>query len=295
MGWRVVYIQSSSKLSLNLDSLQVRYYNEKFNINLDEIECIVVEDYRCSLTARLLSKVCEEGINIVFCNNEKMPVGALHSFNNNSRTAKYSKIQLNFNLRKKALLWKEIIEIKIKNQLNVLDNNMKNSHYLEKYLSNVLIGDQDNKEGQAARIYFKELFGKDFTRGGDNIVNYCLNYTYQIIRSRLAQEIVNRGFNPSHGLYHKSEYNYFNLADDLIEVYRPLVDQFVINILKEDRPYYLTPIIKEKLLGIYEYKIKFGEAKMKLSDSIKYFLNQIVDIYNAKANHIEKFPTLNIE
>jgi CRISPR-associated protein Cas1 len=279
MGWRTIYIQEATKLSLNLDNLEVLYSNHKYYIALEEIDNIVIEDYKTVLTARLISKLCEEGINIIFTDMKKTPVGAIHSLNGNSRTAKYTKLQLNLDKEKRIILWQKIIIVKISSQAINLDKFGKESDLLYKYISEVLPGDISNKEGIAARVYFKQLFGPEFVRFEDDIVNYSLNYVYQLVRSKIAQNIIAKGFHPSFGIFHKSEYNYFNLADDLIEPYRPLCDYFIYDILKKYEYDFLTPNYKEQLMEVFYFKVKINGKKVKLLDSIGLYMNHIFDIY----------------
>ncbi len=293
MSWRTVYISDAAKVSLNLDCLQVIHQKQKYNIALNEIATVIIEDYKTVITVRLLARLSELGINVVFTSKNKMPVGALHPLSNNSRTAKVSRIQLELDKVRQQNIWKQIIEIKINNQAEVLDYFQIESKYLKQYSQEVELGDISNKEGQAARIYFKKLFGEKFVRFSDDIYNYCLNYAYQVIRSKIAQAIIDRGLNPSIGIFHRGEYNYFNLADDLIEPYRPLVDFYVCLMLEEDQPEYLTVELKKKLLQIYQLKVAINNRNMKLIDSIKVYMNNIVDFYNGKTNEVTKFPKIN--
>lgn len=292
MGWRTVYIQEASKLSLNLDNLQVQHAGTKYYVALEEIDNVIIEDYKSVITCRLLAKFCETGINVIFTTPNKMPIGAIHSFNNNARTAKYSKMQLAVTKEKIRIIWMNIIKIKINNQISVLDNLDKNSKYLEIYIDEVEPGDITNREGLAARAYYRELFGEEFLRFEDDIVNYSLNYIYQVIRSKIAQEIINKGFHPSFGLFHKSEYNYFNLADDIIEPYRPLCDYFVYKLLEMYDVKYLTPEYKEKIFGIYYMKVKIGDKKMKLIDSIGIYMNSIFKVYSNSDEYTIVYPEL---
>lgn len=295
MSWRIIYVENASKLSLNLDNLQVVHNLEKYNINLDEISTIVIEDYKSIITSRLLSKLCELGINVIFTSVNKMPVGSLHPYTNNSRTSKVNKQQLRISNVAKNLIWKEIIEKKIKLQAKVLEINKIKDNYLNKYAEEVVPGDLKNKEGQAARIYFKKLFGSEFIRFEEDIINYSLNYTYQTIRSKISQIIIARGLNPSLGIHHKSEYNYFNLSDDTIEVYRPIIDYYVLQAIKESNIKYLTPEFKEKLLNIYNYKICIGEKKMKLKNSIEIYVGHLYNRIVGTDIKIKEFPNFIIE
>lgn len=295
MGWRIVYIENAAKLSLNLDCLQVKYMQRKYNINLDEISSVVIEDYKCVITARLLSRFCEEGINVIFTKINKMPVGALHSLDNNSRTAKVSKKQLEVSKERKRLVWKQIIEIKLNNQAATLDHFKLNSKYIKKYATEIELGDISNKEGQAARLYFKIMFGKDFTRDQEILVNYCLNYSYQLVRSKLAQELVSRGIHPAFGIFHRGEYNYFNLADDIIEPYRPIVDAYIREVLMDDKYTFLSPKLKDELLEIFILKITIGSSQMKLIDSIKLYVNNVLNCIFSEGDTINNYPRWLVE
>ncbi len=292
MSWRTVYIDDASKLSLNLDCLQVIHQKQKYNIALNEIATIIIEDYKTVITARLLSRLAEVGINVIFTTKNKMPIGAIHPFSNNARTAKVSRIQLELSKKRQQEIWKQIIEIKINNQAVVLDYFKIESNYLKQYALEVELGDISNKEGQAARIYFKKLFGEKFIRFSDDIYNYCLNFSYQVIRSKIAQAIIDRGLNPAIGVFHRGEYNYFNLADDLIEPYRPIVDKFICDVLEQEAPEYLTVELKKKLLQVYQVIVEINNKKMKLVDSIKIYMNNILDFYNGKTDYITKYPQL---
>lgn len=295
MSWRTIYVENASKLSLNLDNLQVVHNHEKYNINLDEIGSIILEDYKSVITARLLAKLCELGINVVFTSVNKMPVGSMHPYTNNARTSKVNKQQIKLSETTKFLIWQEIIIMKISLQAKVLVLNNIEDNYLEKYEKEVTPGDRNNKEGQAARIYFKKLFGTEFVRFEDEIINYALNYTYQTIRSKIAQVILARGLNPSFGIHHKSEYNYFNLSDDIIEVYRPLIDHYVLQAINKSGVKYLTPEFKEELLNIYNYKICIGAKKMKLKNSIEIYVGHIYNRIMGIEDKIKEFPNFIVE
>lgn len=292
MGWRTIYIQDASKLSLNLDNLEVKNNGTKYFIALEEIDNIVVEDYKTVITARLLSKLCEVGISVVFTTPNKMPVGSLHALTCNSRTSKYTKEQLKLSIKNGKLFWSEIVTTKISSQGDVLERLGKNSEIIRRYETEVLPGDKANREGLAARAYFREMFGRDFIRFEDDIINYSLNYIYQIMRSKIAQSIVAKGFHPSFGLFHRNEYNYFNLADDLIEPYRPLCDYYIYKLLEDGKTKFLTPEYKEKIYGIYYMKIELGGKKMKLIDSIDVYMHSIFGVYSTLKFEDIKYPYL---
>jgi CRISPR-associated protein Cas1 len=134
-------------------------------------------------------------------------------------------------------LWTNIVRAKIQNQADCLElSGNLGAEYLRAIAQKVRSGDPDNLEGLASAFYFRNLFDKHFTRSTDTRVNSALNYGYAIIRGAIARILVSHGFLPAFGIHHHSEQNAFNLADDLIEPFRPLVDLFVrVNFRHESR------------------------------------------------------------
>jgi len=141
---------------------------------------------------------------------------------------------------------------------------------LTKYLKEIELGDKTNREGHAAKVYFNALFGKKFSRDDEeNVINAALNYGYAIVRGMIARSIICYGLEPSLGLFHSSELNSYNLADDFIEVFRPVVDLHVsgrFDISEVDRA--LTPEIKRELYGIVNYDMLVRGEKHILSNCI---------------------------
>lgn len=292
MGWRTVFVDNANKLSLSLDNLIVIHKNEKYSISLTEIESVIVTDYKCVITSRLLARCCELGINFIFTKQNKMPVGALHCLENNTRSSKMFKEQLFMTKELRQQIWQNIIEIKLHNQVCVLKKYNKQYEIVEKYSKEVEIGDITNKEGQAARVYFKKLFGYYFTRDDEDIMNYSLNYAYQVVRSRIAQVLLAKGLNPSVGVFHRNEYNYFNLSDDMIEVFRPIVDDYIINLVSSYEYSYLTPNLKISIANVVNTNVLVNDKKYKLSNAIDEYLNDIVKIICLKQEKIKKVPRL---
>ena len=134
----------------------------------------------------------------------------------------------------KKRLWKQVVEAKIKNQAAVLNAIGQDGTILKPYYSNVKSGDSDNREGIAARVYWNALFGKGFVRDTDEEgINTLLNYGYAVLRAGMARAIMGSGLYPAFGLFHKNRYNAFPLADDLMEPFRPFVDEIVFGLIQE--------------------------------------------------------------
>lgn len=291
MGWRIICIEEAYRINYKLNSIGVLQKDEVIWINLDEIDIIIIESLYCNTTIKLLTEISKKGINVLFCGENHMPIGVLTSINDNQRTAKYNRIQFGWKKEVKQRVWTKIIKHKILLQIVCLYklNKMDKIEMLKNYMNEVESGDITNREGLAAKVYFHELFGLDFvrTRKAEDIINSSLNYIYQVIRAKLAQEIIAHGYIPTLGIYHCSEYNYFGLADDFIEVYRPIVDFYVVQLINEENVTYLTPFFKEKLLNLLYSNIQFGNSKHKIIESIRLFIVNITDsISNEKVDEI---------
>lgn len=281
MGWRIICIEEASRINYKLNSIGIIQKEEIVWINLDEIDMIIMESQSCNTSIKLLSELSKKGINILFCGDNHMPIGMLTSINNNQRTAKYNRLQLEWKNDIKQQVWTKIIKQKIVLQMVCLFKLNKHDKIdlLKSYIKEVQNGDITNREGLSAKVYFHELFGLDFIRkrNAEDIINSSLNYIYQVVRAKLSQEIVAHGYLPTIGIFHSSEYNYFGLADDFIEVYRPILDYYTIELINNEEVTYLTPYFKEKLLNILYEPILYGNNKHKIIESIRLFVIDITD------------------
>lgn len=221
MAFRSILISEATKINLDLNNIVIQYNGDNYHINIDEISNLVLDDARCLVSLRLLSELCEKGINVILTDSSHKPIGTLTTLYNNVRAPQKNKEQINWDNSVKGYLWTEIVKNKIQNQRNVLVhlNKKDKIQIMDEYIQSIEYGDKTNREGLASRTYFKELFGISFKRFNEDIINFCLNYAYQILRSKISQEIVALGYQPSFGICHKNEYNTFNLADDFIEVF----------------------------------------------------------------------------
>ena len=204
------------------------------------------------------------------------------------------KNQIEWDKNTKIYLWTEIVKYKIQNQIITLKKVGKTEKIvlLEQMLSDIVLGDLTNKEGIASRVYFKELFGNTFKRFDETIINYALNYIYQIIRSKIAQEIVACGFVPALGICHRSEFNLYNLADDFIEVFRPICDYYVYEILTNTMDDYLTPNIKRDIIDILNYKVKFQNGEYKIHIVIQFYIQNLFKYLETGDTSFIHFPKL---
>lgn len=281
MGWRIVCIEEAMRINYQLNSIGVLQKDEIVWICLDEIDMIIIETLMCNTSIKLLSEIAKKGISLVICGENHMPLGVLQGISDNQRAAKYNRYQIEWDKAVKQVVWQKIVKQKILLQMVVLYKmkKLEKIEILKGYIEQVEKGDITNREGLAAKVYFHELFGLDFVRkrNADDIINSSLNYIYQIARAKIAQEIVAHGYISSLGIFHCSEYNYFGLADDIIEVYRPIIDYYTIQLIEEEEVEFMTSMFKEKLLNIMYQYINFGKSKQKIIESIRLYVISITD------------------
>jgi len=156
----------------------------------------------------------------------------------------------------KKRLWKQVVRTKIHHQAEVLIQHTGKDEGLQALAERVRSGDPDNLEAQAARRYWQALLGKDFRRLTSPTVqddpNTLLNYGYTVMRAAVARAVSSCGLHPALGIYHKNLSNPFCLIDDLMEPYRPLVDNLVATWVKDGHPLTLSPETKRPLAGLLD-------------------------------------------
>lgn len=282
MSWRNLMIDDGEHLKVYLDNIEIHKGENKYTLPLSDIGVIVLDGMMTSITTRLLSVCSSYNVVLVICDKKHLPVGMYLPFNQHSRTVKIIRKQIRWANDKKRKLWQQIIKYKINNQSKVMyhyTNNKEKYLQLQEYIEEVKLGDETNREGHSAKVYFNTLFGNEFYRDTDCIENAMMNYGYAIVRAYIARTISSYGYNPGLGVFHKSEYNAFCLADDILEVFRPVVDAYVIlYLLKNEDIQFLTQEIRAYLVGILSKRIIFEEKYQKISTIINKFTLQCFDI-----------------
>lgn len=260
-GWRTLHIDQGMELSLHLGQVQGVREGQKYSLPLEDINLIVIES-GVSLSSNLLAECLSMGVPALFCDSKRMPVGFLNSLTNHSRNSAIAHEQVIIPKYFKNKLWQCIIKQKILNQAWCLKKAGRPAWgELEALAAEVQSGDYSYKESHAARIYFPALFGDGFTRQGFRGrsaagINLALNYAYAVVRARIAASIAEAGLLPQFGIFHKNAQNPFNLADDLIEPFRPIVDHYILknfpsavgDSLEKEQRALLIAVLHEELL-----------------------------------------------
>lgn len=258
------------------------------SVCLDDIDIVIVENQQTTITSALLSNLALANISVVFVDDKHNPSAISMGLYKNSRTSKIQKSQINIKKPRLNRLWQTIIYSKISNQADTL-NTIKNDEYLYSLLKKINSGDRHNIEAVGASYYFKELFGKNFYRNNkEDNRNIALNYGYSIIRSSICRYIIAYGLNPSFGIWHSSELNAFNLADDLIEPFRPIIDRYVLNNISKDNP--VSSQNKQELVGLLYAKVINAQNQHTLvNEAIKSIVSSYQSFCLDKREDIELF------
>lgn len=274
MSFRTVVITKQSKLNYKNRYLAVKSELEEKYIHLSEIDTIIVDSIAVSISSYLLKELADNKINIIFCDEKHNPFGELSSFYSSHNTSKKILTQIKWNNKQKDELWSLIVKNKIINQALLLHKiNSDNYELLMSYVNDVRVGDKTNREAHSAKVYFNSLFTKKFVRNANDDINAALNYGYSILLSNFNKEIINNGYLTQLGIHHKSEFNQFNLACDLMEPFRPIIDNFVYyNQTREfDSKYKLD------LINIFNNNYKYLGKNYTLKDIIKMYTKNTLD------------------
>lgn len=282
MSFRTVVITRQSKINYKNRFLVVKHDSDETYIHLSEIDTIIVDSISVSISAYLLKELSDNKINIIFCDEKHNPYGELSSFYSRHNSSKKIKEQFEWKKTIKDELWAKIVENKIINQANLLKKiHSKKYELIISYVAEITPGDKTNREGHSAKVYFNELFGKNFSRNDDSNINAALNYGYAVLLSTINKEIINNGFLTQMGIHHKNEYNEFNLTCDLMEPFRVLIDHFVyFNQNREfDKDYKLD------IVNIFNKNYMYNGKKYLLKDIIKMYVKNTLDAME----NIEKY------
>lgn len=265
---RTLVFSNPMTLSLKNCQLVLAYKDDpdnKVTIPIEDIGVVIIEHQQVSITIPLMNALVEGNVQVVMCNNRGMPSAMLQSFEGNNLQGENLRNQMGAGEVLKKQLWKQIVEAKIRNQAALLNKVGQEGDRLKQYYQNVKSGDADNREGIAARIYFSELFGESFLR--DRTVpgiNALLNYGYAILRAATARALVSSGLLPAIGIFHHNRSNAFPLADDVMEPYRPYVDEIVYDMALQAK-LDLTKEVKAELINVLYADTQFSKVTRPLS------------------------------
>lgn len=289
---RTLCFSSIGKLSVKLEQLVWEDENgEKTTIPVEDIGFVILESERISVSAACLHFLAEKNVALVVCDKGHTPSAQLLPYAANLTSQETIEAQLAATEAVQGRLWRQICRRKILNQAGLMEllgatENLSSMKILATQMKN---GDPANCEGQAARIYFHALGPDGFRRNRNGEwPNAALNYGYAILRAAVARALVGSGLCCFRGIHHHNRYNPFCLADDVMEPYRPYVDQYVLGRISPfDVPRSeLTKEMKVRLLQMLTCDVNLGEYRRPLMVALSYTTASLAKCYLGKTNEL---------
>ena len=275
------------------------------SVPVEDIGVVVLEHPQTTVTLPLLNALSDNNAAVVLCGGDRMPNAMLLNLDSNRTQGESYRAQIEASEPLRKGLWKQIVEAKIRNQAALLDNGGKaglgvsamiggtgfmvtqalldklgrDGGLLKPYWSNVRSGDADNREGAAARVYWSELFGRGFVRSREGEApNNLLNYGYTILRAAVARALMGSGLFPAFGIFHRNRYNAFPLADDVMEPYRPYVDEAVFGLSARGESR-LTAQTKQELLRLLFADTRFDDLVRPLDVGLSFTTSSLAKCF----------------
>ena len=270
-GFRILEITQPSEIHVTANQLTVEQIIEpkkkrKVSVPLEDLELIICTGANIRLSTMALSVLSENKIGVVIIGKDYMPSSIVLPYDANVRNASIAKSQLNMNEELKSILWKKIVQKKIENQAKCLTLlGLDGTKELIEMIDTVKPNDPDNVEGITAKFYFQQ-FHPGLVRRNDDPINSVLNYGYAIVRNTMIRDVVCAGFYPAIGIHHEGPFNGFNLADDLIEPWRPFVD--LLSFQMEGRNEILDKEERRRLAMVTRHACIMDNRRVSVKDGI---------------------------
>lgn len=282
MGYRQVIIKKSEKLHFKDKQLIIDKDNQSTKIPLEDINYILIEDSSTILTTRLLAELGKNAISLIVCDERFDPTSIMYPYNYHFKQLDVFTHQLEIDDSIKNEFWNQIVKRKIENSIRVLEMTSKEEFPISKlneYINEVIDGDSKNREGLAAKIYFRSIFGSDFIRFYDDNINAALNYGYTILASAIIRNLAVYGLNTYLGIHHNSKINNFNLAYDFLEPYRSVIDKFVYD-NKDDIVLPLSFEFRKKLINLLNKEVLHQNKKYTIEYSISLLIKSYIKSFS---------------
>lgn len=289
---RTLSFTSFGKLSFHLKQLVWDGENDvHYTFPIEDIGFVFIDSNRIEITSKTLQMLSESNVAVIICDDAHMPSAQILPLSAHSISQEIVEAQLNTTEAVNGRIWKKIIRQKILNQSTLLDGYDKiDSEKLLALANRVKNYDPENLEAQAARIYFRALApNKEFTRNRyGNWPNPVLNYGYMVLRAAVARACVGSGLLCIKGIHHHNRYNAFCLADDVMEPYRPFVDQYVFDRVMAEFPDQeeITKEMRAVLLEFLTCDVMINNKRSPLMIALSYTTASLVRYYQEQTTEL---------
>lgn len=262
---RVIEVGAKAHLHFSLGQLVVENAEGRHTVPVEDIGFLILDNPAVTHSSALFAKCLANQVAVLICDERHLPAGMLLPMCGHSTQAAFVLKQAAAGQALKKRLWKQIVQAKLRAQIDTATRHGAEADALRALAGRVRAGDPDNREAQAAKVYFRLLFGADFRRlDADNAVNGMLNYGYAVMRAACARALVGAGLNLSFGIHHHNQYDAFCLADDVMEPLRPLVDWKVRELARRAEGAALDRGAKNALLGCLSEECRFDARRAPL-------------------------------
>ena len=287
-----ILLENKASISTKNLQLVIKTETRESTIPIEDIGYLVIDHPEIYLSIPALNLLIDNNTAVIICNTNHLPNGMFLNLNSHHIQQEIFKNQINASAPLKKQLWQQTIIEKITNQGILLQKITSKNNNFEFLASKVLSGDSSNMEGVAANFYWKSFFEHNFKRErfGDYPNNF-LNYGYAILRAATARALSGSGLLNTLGIHHKSKYNAFALADDIMEPFRPIVDEKVAEIMQNYSEQELNTAIKAELLQILTRTVYFKEEKSPLMVALQKTASSLQQCYTGERKKI-KYPKL---
>lgn len=301
---KTLFFGNPAYLSIKNSQLVVKCTNQETQqefvrtVPIEDIGVVVLEDRQITITNVALDALLQNNCAVITCDEKHMPAGMLLPLEGNTIQSERFANQIDASQPLKKQLWQQTIQAKIRNQASVLKRlSGVEVGCMLAWANDVKSGDSDNLEGRSAAYYWKNIFPNlpGFTRDREGeMPNNLLNYGYAIVRAVIARALVASGLLPTLGIHHHNRYNAYCLADDIMEPYRPYVDELVINIIRSGMDYgELTTDLKKQLLGLPVTEVVIGGQRSPLMVAASQTTSSLCKCYSGELRKLV-YPTMEI-
>lgn len=282
--WRTVIVNNGEKLSIEDGWLVVTEGEKISKVPIEDIYALIIDNYSATITLAAINALTSAGAHICFCDEKHMPASMALPMSEHYRPLAVVKSQLEMDDAFKNELWQKIIKAKISNQakcLRLCGIPAEKHQQVQDLADEVLPGDSKNREAAAAKLHFRFLFGGFFRRNDDDVTNAALNYGYAVLRSSVAKTLAAYGYYSVIGLHHINTSNHFNLADDMMEPLRPVVDM-VTDRMCDELFETLTRTNRRKLAAIVNLPVKMNGKKTRIRYAIDKYISSLTTAINER-------------
>lgn len=288
---KILSFSNPFHLGAKLDQLVItnKETGEMTTRPIEDLGFVVLDNQQITFTQHVLQLLAENNVSVVICDSKHHPSSMLMHLDTHHIQAERFRHQIAASEPLRKQLWQQTIKAKIRNQAKVLElSGIKNITLLN-LANKVTSGDTSNIEGQAARIYWKQLFGDNFYRQREGPPpNPSLNYGYSIVRAAIARAIVGSGLLPTLGIHHHNKYNSFALADDIMEPYRPFVDLLVYRQIRSIPDYhYITKERKAEFLKLLSADCSFKSNRSPIMVAMEYSTASLAKCFEGSVKKID--------